>query len=185
MWRQLGCVGLCVIRWILFQFHILLDSIPIDILPQKTRMLYSQMHFHCIFSRCFICFADQATINYSFVHSFMLKKIMSRRKRCTTLSTFMILDSKMLVQMFSISSWFHISVRTILTVIEFIIMYSHMTVQWILIVEGWLTIWFDAFVPKIIFWMLDVHHTMHIQIFLNISISIISTETFFTFEVAT
>ena len=75
----------------------------------------------------------------------------------------------MLVQMISILKCFIITVLTIVTFIQLVVVDTHMNVQFSLAVKGRLTIWFQALVPTIVFGSIFVHScTMPIQIFLKI-----------------
>ena len=96
------------------------------------------------------------------------------RKCRTTITAFIFVDSKMLVQMFFVMSRLDISVRTILTIIHFIIVDTHVFIQWMLTLKSRQTIWFRALVPKIILRSLCMHlYIMRIQMSLNMLMKII------------
>ena len=79
----------------------------------------------------------------------------------------MVFDSKMLVEMIFLMMSLNILIGTILTFVQFIVVNTHMLLQIILNFKSRLTIWFQAFVPKIAFVSHYVDLSMVTQIFLN------------------
>ena len=146
--------------WLLFQFYILLDQIPIHILPQQIWMLCPHMVLHCFFVRYFVCFTDQAAINDSFVQWWMSSQTIFCRKCQTAILTFKIFESKMLAKMISVLPRIRVSVWTILTCIQFIIVDFHVTVQINLVLKRRLTIWFQALVPELLIGSFFMHLSM-------------------------
>ena len=146
-------------RWLLFQFYILLDQIPIHIFPQQIWML-PHMELHWFFVWYFICFTDQAAINDAFVQWWMSSQTVFCRKCQTAILTFKIFESKMLVKMISVLKISWVSVWTILTCIQFIIVDFHVTVQIESVLKRRLTIWFQALVPELFIGSLCMHLSM-------------------------
>ena len=155
-------------RLILFHFYVLLDSIPSDILAQQIWMLPPQMWLYCIFICWFIRITNQAAIKNSLVNKCMFRQSRLCRKCRTTLTAFIFVDSKMLVQMFFVTSRLDISVGTILTIIHFIIVDTHVFIHCPFPPISRPTIWFRALVPKIVIGSLYMHLSMQIQLSLNI-----------------
>ena len=97
----------------------------------------------------------------------------------------MVFDSKMLVKMIFVMMSLNILIRTILTFVQFIVVDTHMLLQIILNFKSWLTIWFQAFVPKICFVSHRVNLSMMTQILLKFWIERcrrVKWGVFFTFD---